>query len=360
MKIYEIIVQKCIENIELIFNKSDKYNGGFKKGSRTSDNLLILQSLVERQLHLGQPLIVIFVDFSQAFDLLNRNILFYKLIKSGLHGRVINTLRSLYSKTYFRIKHEGKLSQRISQELGVNQGGNASPILFRKYMSDLGNYLSKHTGVHIGNDEILMHLLWADDLILLSTKINDASEQLRGVLHFCADNQQIVNEIKTKAMVFGMNSPLNLCFNSKAIEQVTEYKYVGNYINVINRPTNDIFRKNYSYLCDKARQAIFKLLRITNQKTFKGLPPSIMFHLFNATVMPILTYGSDIWGTNQNAIRAIDKVFLHFIRLVLGVKATTSNIITIGESGQIPPSIKCHIKTLLNFHRLNRFPPPVF
>ena len=37
---------------------------------------------------------------SEAFDLVNRHILFYKLMKQGYHGRVIDTLRSLYRKTY--------------------------------------------------------------------------------------------------------------------------------------------------------------------------------------------------------------------------------------------------------------------
>ena len=59
------------------------------------------------------------------FDLMSRHILFYKLIKSGLHDRVINTLRSLYNKTCFRVKHGGFASESIRQVVGVNQDGNA-------------------------------------------------------------------------------------------------------------------------------------------------------------------------------------------------------------------------------------------
>ena len=112
-KIFETIVQKRLEFINEAFGRNDIYNGGFLKGSRTSDNLFILTSLIERQINLGQSLIVCFVDFSKAFDLINRDILFYKIIKSGLYGRVIDTLRDLYRKTSFRIKHSGKLSPSI-------------------------------------------------------------------------------------------------------------------------------------------------------------------------------------------------------------------------------------------------------
>ena len=81
--------------------RKDRFNGGFLKGSQMTDNLFILQSLIERQLSLGQNLIICFIDFSRAFDLMDRNILFYKLMKSELHGRVINTLRNLYKKHIF-------------------------------------------------------------------------------------------------------------------------------------------------------------------------------------------------------------------------------------------------------------------
>ena len=105
-----VSVQRRLEFVSEAFGKNDRYNGGFLKGSGTSDNIFILNGLVERQLLLGQPLIVCYVDFSQAFDRVNRNILFYKVKKSGFTGRVIDTLQSLYAKTRYRVKHSGKLA----------------------------------------------------------------------------------------------------------------------------------------------------------------------------------------------------------------------------------------------------------
>ena len=103
---------------------------------------------------------------------------------------------------FFRVKCNGKISPKIRDELGVNQGGNASPTLFRKYLSDLGDYLSKHVGICI-SEEIIAHLLWADDLVLLSDSAKGLQKQLDGLLQFCAKNLMIVNETKTKVMIFG-------------------------------------------------------------------------------------------------------------------------------------------------------------
>ena len=86
------------------------------------------------------------------------------------------------------------------------------------------------------------------------------------------------------------------------------------------------------------------------------LPPNIMCYLFNSLIRPILLYGSDIWGINKAGKETIDKVFLRYMRCVLGVKCTTSNIITIGECGEMPPSVYADINTLCYAERLKNIP----
>ena len=153
--------------------------------------------LIERQLILGKQLYVCFVDFSRAFDLINRSILFFKMIKSGIQGRLVNTLRSLYDKTSFRIKCNNLQSINLPNKSGVNQGGNASPIMFREYMADLNDYMGEHCGICV-LDTIIMHLLWADDLILMSETTKGLQTLLHGLEKFSSNNQTVVNDIKRK------------------------------------------------------------------------------------------------------------------------------------------------------------------
>ena len=128
-KIFEIIVYHRLSFTNEAYNKIDRYNGGFLPGSRTSDNMFILQGLIQRQLCIGNNLIVYFVDFSKAFDLINRHILFYKIMKGGWHGPVIDTLRNLSDNISFRVKSNCCVSSKILSNLGVNQGGVASGLL---------------------------------------------------------------------------------------------------------------------------------------------------------------------------------------------------------------------------------------
>ena len=86
------------------------------------------------------------------------------------------------------------------------------------------------------------------------------------------------------------------------------------------------------------------------------LPPQCMFHLFDWVVRPILTYGSDVWGVTKAGAEAVDKVLLWFSIVMLHVKASTSNIITLGECGLITPSVPCSINAILYFIRISKLP----
>ena len=173
--------------------------------------------------------------------MVNRDILFFKLLNSGWSGRLLDTVRDLYSKTSFRFKFDGLVSENIPNSLvsenipnslGVNQGGNASGFLFRKYLSDLSAFLFDKHGVCIG-DSILAHILWADDLVLFSDSISGIQKQLDGLFSFCSKNMMIVNELKTKMMVFGNGAKADIFFNGNLLKWVDQYKYLGNIISSI-------------------------------------------------------------------------------------------------------------------------------
>ena len=349
-KIFEIIVYHRLSFTNEAYIKIDRYNGGFLPGSRTSDNMFILQGLIPRQLCIGNNLIVCFVDFSKAFDLINRHILFYRIMKGSWHGPVIDTLRNLYDNISFCVKSNCCVSSKIFSNLGVNQGGVASGPLFRKYIADLDSYLSLEYGVCIG-DEIVAHLLWADDLILFSDTCHGLQKQLHGLKQFYYNNHMIVNEMKTKVMVFGNPKRSKKNFNQKCIEEVKNYKYLGNIISSTRLPNQDPLKSTYKFLSDQAMKAVFNMRRKVT--SIGELPPNIMLNLFDALIKPILIYGSDVWGIKSKLWGEADKIFLRCIRCILRVKATTNNIMTTGECGRFSPSTACQIAVLCFTNRLH-------
>ena len=170
---------------------------------------------------------------------------------------------------------------------------------------------------HIATKAYTMRLCdhwWVN--ILLSDSVNGLQKQLNGLFCFCSDNMMIVNEMKTKVMV---NDPANrnfsLKFNGKTLDIVDQYKYLGNITKSIKTWNGDMFGANYQHLCNKARQAIFALFK--RVKTLGILPVKIMMYLFRSLIMPILVYGSDVWGINFNATKSMDTIFLWYARTIL-------------------------------------------
>ena len=119
----------------------------------------------------------------------------------------MDNLQSLYKKTRYGVKHKGYLSESLLDSTRVNQGGVASRLLFRNYMSDLILHLDAELRICI-EDIVISHSLWADDLIVFRNGAAGLQKQLDGLLRFTSDKHAIVNAIKTKCTTFGI---LPLC-----------------------------------------------------------------------------------------------------------------------------------------------------
>ena len=78
----------------------------------------------------------------------------------------------MYTKIRARVKIGHLLFNWIKDSCGTNQGGPLSPSMFRKMLNDIfRDFLRIQQGIVLSEDEILVHILWADDLILLSDTI---------------------------------------------------------------------------------------------------------------------------------------------------------------------------------------------
>ena len=65
-------------------------------------------------------------------------------------------------------------------------------------------------------------------------------------------------------------------------------------------------------------------------------------------ILPILTYGSEIWGFGD--FTTIEKVHTDFLKRILNVKKSIPHVMVYGELGRFPVSL--HIKKrIINFGR---------
>ena len=118
----------------------------------------------------------------------------------------------------------------FAPKLGVRQGDNLSPNLFKIFINDLPNIFSERD-YQVELDGIrISSLLYADDLILLSTSKSGLQSCLNKLDSYCENNCLCVNLKKTKLWYFAKNGRLStdrFYYDNIEIENSTSYKYLG-------------------------------------------------------------------------------------------------------------------------------------
>ncbi len=348
-KILDMAIAKRLIFLSQATESQDDFNGGFKEESMTADNLFILNSCIEKAKALNQHLYICFVDFRKAFNSVNRTLMFYKLIKSGINGKIIKLLHNMYSKTKSRICLNGILTEFLKDTIGVNQGGSSSPHTFVSYLSDLRQYLDESAGIHIDSDLILLHLLWADDLILVSSSQEGLQQQLDLLFEYCSKWRLIINTLKTKVMCFPSSINVHFKFNGSEIETVKSYKYLGC---VISNHGN-LFNEHVKYALEKAHRAEYKIYSYCYK--LGQIPPLLACKLFDSLVSPIIGYCGEIWYNNTHK-DTIEKYHLKFLKKILKVKPATTNAAVYGELGRYPLHSHLQTKVFSYWHRISNLP----
>jgi hypothetical protein len=334
-KVLESILNSRLVFRNLTLHVDDPYQFGFKANARTSDNLFILQSLVNRQKFKGKPLYVCFVDFTKAFDYVNRYALYYKLIKRGIKGKMLNLVCDMYKKAKCRVKWKGQLGEEIDSEFGVLQGGMLSPKLFTEFLTDLREYLEIKCGILI-DDDILAYILYADDLILCSESPEGLQKLIDGLLEFCKKWHLIVSLTKTNVLVFGKKNPQYIfTYNGSKIDITTEYKYVGT---VVSTNTREMFSKNQDHLAEKCRNAVYAL-KAYSKNAIGQLQPFLATKMFDSQIAPIIQYTSEVWFQNKE-ISEFEKIHLGYLKNTMRVKPSSCTKAIYAEFGRFPLIIK--------------------
>ena len=260
-----------------------------------------------------------------------RNNLWYKLVKLGLRGKILNIVKSMYQTVKSRVKVFNRLGNEFYCSLGVRQGECLSPLLFSLYLNDIEEQFvhSNMDGLEVDMVKIFM-LLYADDIVVFANTPEELQRGLNLLNEYCKRWKLTINVAKTKILVFrkGGILPRNIAFTYYGVplEIVKSFKYLGIVFTVCGS-----FSEAHNTLAGQAQKAIFKLNKYLYKFTF--ISPRHKFELYDKLITPILNYGSEVWGFAKT--NAIERVHMQFCKKVLGVKKSTQNDFVYGELGRI-------------------------
>ena len=182
--------------------------------------------------------------------------------------------------------------------------------------------------------------------------------------HYTETCNLSVNVDKSKVLVFTekRTPKLSITISGKVLEQVEEFIYLGVKFNKTGN-----LAKTSEYMRIKAQKALFSL---TRSLIYKPIPISTMLKIFDKNMMPILVYGSDVWGTlslkskdiysgNQilvpekaNLSLEVEKLCLKFFKQLIRVHRSTTGIAVLSELGRFPCQIICIIIIIKYWHRI--------
>ena len=233
--ISKLVTKILAQRISLAVEKDDLMGpeqNGFRANRSCSDNIFILNSILEMNKSKKKLSYLIFVDLKEAYDRVDRNILFARLQQLKFPDKLIAFLRNYYFQDNISTSSTGERSRKQYQQRGLRQGCNLSSVLFIIYVAELARRVktSGH-GVKLESGEVVGILLFADDIILIANT-PESLERLKGVLEtWCSDYKMVVSVSKTN--VISPDEEYTCSVSSTgdceadAIAQVESYKYLG-------------------------------------------------------------------------------------------------------------------------------------
>ena len=340
-KVFTAIINNRLNDYSNDKHITSDVQAGFRKGFSTSDNIFIINALIDILKSRNKKLFCVFVDFQQAFDTVWRSGLWHKLQTYNINGKCLNLIKNMYANIKSRIKNKDGVSPFFECCTGVRQGENLSPFLFSIFLNDLEHYFNSEQvpGIdcEINYENIYVFLkifvlLYADDTVIFGEDATHLQHALNVFETYCKTWKLKVSVSKTKIVIFGRGRPsenLHFFFENNEILIVNEYKYLG-----IILSRSGSFRSNKKHLAEQANKALFTLFKKIRSL---NLTIDLQIELFNKTVKPILLYGSEIWGFGN--LDDLERIQLKFLKFAYNLKRSTPTYMIYGELGVKPIAI---------------------
>ena len=207
--------------------------GSGRKGSRTSDHLMIIRFLIDKYVNVaGKKLFACFFDLRKAFDTVPRLLLFFTILKQyKVGGHFLKVLQEMYTNNQVFVKLPEGLCQPFLTSVGVLQGEVNSPLLFNLFVNKISEIFDQSCDPVQINRTDQSFLLWADDLVVFSQSAAGLQSAIDEVSAFYASLGLQINKSKTKILIFNKSGKVlknyRFFLADDQLEVSDSYQYLG-------------------------------------------------------------------------------------------------------------------------------------
>ncbi len=323
-----ITIQNLVTVSQTVLDWFEDAQNGSRRGRSCEDQIFSLVSQIRSGIGNSGNVYCCYIDFQKAFDFLDRDLLFLKLLRAGVDGKFYWALKNTLSSTSSCVRLNQRVSDSFATRFGTRQGDPISPTNFSIFINDLLIELRNNKS---DQDNIISNVLaYADDLVLVSETENDLQRLINIVHKWCNKYRLSVNINKTKVVHYRAEKAncSDFCFEweGSQIEIVSGYKYLGVFLDEFLK-----FDTHCEALRNSAGRALGKI--ISKFSYFRNIGFKTFNKLFESNVESIMSYGVSCLGLKDFGF---EKVQSRALRYFLGVHPKTPIPALYGEVGWIP------------------------
>ena len=203
-KLFEKIIheqtQKYLDENNIIY----KYQSGLRPKHSTDTCLSLLNDKILNGMDKGMLTGMILIDLQKAFDTIDHEIFFAKMVHLGFSQDIIAWYKSYLTNRKFLVSIENKLSSPGDLTCGVPQRSILGPLIFLLYVNDM--LMAVDCDILLYADDSCL-VFTGPDLKTIESKLNQNFESL---CNWFVENKLSIHfgEEKTKAIIFGSKKRL--------------------------------------------------------------------------------------------------------------------------------------------------------
>jgi len=318
--LYETILEDMVKKQA----KTDDKQFGFKKNNSCAHAIMVIKQtmFVARKLH--HRLYIAAIDAAKAFDKVNRDILWCKMLDIGVNETIVIAIFKYYEKSMMLIELDNEFGKPFKTSVGVRQGGVLSPLLYSIYINDILIELQKlKLGYYIGKTCVDV-LAYADDILLIGKTKIDLQLLLAKLSSLGAELEIKFNADKSHFMIFNRFCQLtanekledewneDLILADKPIKRVETIRYLGAILHDCN------FNHAHLEKCRKAvAGSVAKLISLGMCHTLMN--PNMKGELFKTHIRPVVMYAMENYSLNSNEFRILKCMEGNALKRLLGI-----------------------------------------
>lgn len=311
-KVLEIQIREFLNSKELIPPKQS----GFRANYSCTTALCNVTDDIFRASDAGKVTVLILLDYSKAFDMINHKMLISILGHIGFKDNAIKLVSSYLMDRSQVVTCNNRISESLKIEKGVPQGSILGPLLFTIYTSCFHKCL-KNCNYHLYADDTQLYCSFPpSEMNVFCQMINQDLERL----FKCAQKHGLkINPAKSTVIVFGSKSHRihlqNVCSFIMGGEVVPFKEHVKNLGLIVD---NDLrFRVHVNNLL---RKAYVSLKMIYPHR--RCLAREVKILLCDSLVLSHFNYCDSVYGPclDSDDVRRIQKAQNSCLRFIYGIR----------------------------------------